>query len=394
LLAGLVPRSARRLGEDGREEDAVVGVLAPGDRVRVWIGEAAPADGVVVEGRSTLDESKITGAREPRTVGPGDLVLAGAVNREGAPLLVRVERESGDGLLSRLVRILKSALGSHASMERVAEKFGARVVGLGLLVAAATFAYWTWRGSDPRYSLGLLNAAAVLVAIAPGALALAVRRPVAVGIVHGARSGVVFRDAATLEKLRDADTLVALLTRPIEEDDLGTLRALRASGLRVLLWIGDGVAVPSLPEETGIEITPAPSSPEAGAAELASLGARKRIVAIAAGADHAEAMPAADVRIVFLSGFEEIPAAAGVTLVRGDLRSILRARRLARAVVANQKQGLLLVFAYTALAVPVAAGALVPYLGFLLDPMVAAGASAWCTLMVLAGALRVRWEEL
>ena len=240
----------------------------------------------------------------------------------------------------------------------------------------------------------MLNAVAVLVVVAPGAFVVAARGPIAAAIARGARSGIVFREAAAIETLRDADTLVVSIARPIEEGDVATLRALQATGLRlgVVDGRGRGAAGSSRrPRRRGRDRAGIPGRDRgrARAATSEEARSRDRRRGFRRGVGSGRRGNRVGVRV--RSARHRAPASPWFA---ADLRGVLRARRLARAAVGLQKQGLLFVFGYTALAVPLAVGALRPYLGFLLDPMVAVAAAGWCSLVVLVNALRLRWQEV
>jgi Cu+-exporting ATPase len=303
LLAAM-PRTTRRLRDDGFEEDASVVDLAPGTLVRVWPGETVPVDGEVIEGTSVVDESAITGDCAAVAKGRGDRVLAGGVNR-GAAVLVRVEQVGPDTVLARLVRQAGAAVRGVSSIEGRADRTAVATAALALLIAIVTFAIWATRGPEPRLALAMLEAVAVLMVAAPSAFSLAARLPLAVAIARGARAGVVWKSAATIERM------------------------------------------------AGVEVPVASGRPLDDAADE--------------------------------------PAAA---VISGDPGAIGRPRRLARAAIAIVRQGLLLVFLYHAVGLATAAGALYPYFGVRVDPMIAAALALVCSLLLVANAQRLRWTRL
>lgn len=536
-LLELAPDTARRLEEDGSEHDVPLEEVREGDRLRVRPGEKVPVDGEVLEGRSTVDESMITGEPMPVSKEAGDEVTGGTLNGTGS-LIVEARHVGADTLLSRIVEMVAEAQRSRAPIQRVADRVAAWFVPVVVLTAVAAFVLWLWLGPDPRLAHALLAAVSVLIIACPCALGLATPMSIMVGTGRGARAGVLIRNAEALEGLEQIDVVVvdktgtltegkprlvavepadggelrdeellrlaAGLERgsehplaqailhgaeereldiPPSEDfasitgkgvhgtvdgrsvavgngalleelgiDAGTLpeRAdeLRRKGQTVMLVAVDGTAVgllavadpikESTPEavrqlhdaglrlvmltgderttaeavgrELGLDEIHAGVLPEQKAELVAKLqrggsesGGGKsgegksrglRVAMAGDGVNDAPALARADVGIAMGTGTDVAIESAGVTLVQGDLRALVRALRLSRATLRNIRQNLFFAFAYNALGVPVAAGALYPFFGILLSPMIASAAMSFSSVSVIANALRLRRVEL
>ncbi len=515
-LLGLAPKTARRLRDDGGEEDVPLDAVKPGDRLRVRPGEKLPVDALVLEGRSALDESMLTGEPIPVEKHPGDRVMGATVNTTGS-LVIRAERVGSETLLAQIVRMVAEAQRSRAPIQRLADRVAGWFVPAVIAVAGSTFAVWSLLGPEPRLAFALVNAVAVLIIACPCALGLATPMSIGVASGRGASAGVLFRDAEAIELLRSVDTLVvdktgtltegkprlvevapaagfdeptllrvaaslergsehplaAAIVRGAEErgvavapaeefesrpgkgvvgrvegrrvalgnrsllEELGIptgAQATRAEALRGegqtlvfvavegalagLLGVADPVkattqeAIRQLHDE-GIRIVVATGDDRTTAEAVARrlgldevragvLPAQKveivrrlqdegRIVAMAGdGVNDAPALARAHVGIAMGTGTDVAMESAGVTLVRGDLRGIARARRLSRATLRNIRQNLFFAFVYNALGVPIAAGVLYPVFGVLLSPMLAAAAMSLSSVSVIANALRLR----
>jgi Cu+-exporting ATPase len=518
-LLGLAPRVARRLRDDGTEEDVALDAVQAGERLRVRPGEKVPVDGVVLEGASAVDESMLTGEPIPVAKEPGVRVIGGTVNGTGS-LLVRAEKVGRDTLLAQIVRLVGEAQRSRAPIQRLADVVSGYFVLAVLGAAALTFVAWSLAGPEPRAVYGLVNAVAVLIIACPCALGLATPMSIMVGTGRGATAGVLIRNAEALEILEKVDTLVVDKTgtltegRPrlvsvaadgIGEADLLTLaasleqasehplaaaivagarergvapvrvvgfrstpgrgvtgtvegqtvalgnraflaeqgvaadglagraEALRAAGQTVVLVAVGGRLAGLL----GVEDPIKASTPEAlamlraervrivmltgdsrataeavarrlGLAEVEAevLPAQKRevverlqregrVVAMAGdGVNDAPALAQAQIGIAMGTGTDVAMESAAITLVKGDLRGIVRAQRLSRATMRNVRQNLFFAFVYNALGVPLAAGALYPALGLLLSPVVASAAMTFSSVSVIANALRLRRAAL
>jgi len=225
-LLGLQAKTARRVSAEGVEEDVAIDALVIGDRVRIRPGEKIPADGRVLEGKSSIDESMITGEPLPADKGPGDRVVGATINQTGS-VLVAVERLGADSLLSQIVAMVSQAQRSRAPLQRLADKVAAWFVPAVILIAVATFLAWWFVGPEPRLAHALVNAVAVLIIACPCALGLATPISIMVASGRGAQLGVLFRDAQAIEALRDVDTLVV--------DKTGTLTVGRPVLDRVLV---------------------------------------------------------------------------------------------------------------------------------------------------------------
>ncbi len=519
-LLKLTPKTVRRLKPDGWEEDLPLEEVRPGDRLRVRPGENVPVDGIVIEGRSAVDESMITGEPIPVEKTVGDPIIGGTLNTSGT-LVVRAEKVGEATMLARIVRLVAEAQRSRAPIQRLADRVAAWFVPLVVLIAAAAFAAWLVLGPEPRLPHAIVNAVAVLIIACPCALGLATPMSIMVAVGKGASAGVLFRNAEAIEVLRDVDTLLidktgtltvgkprlvevlpaagwdekqvlrlaASLERgsehplaaaivegarergvepssagefsslpgkgvvgeveghrlalgnlalfadlgidpgelaeraeakraegatvllaavdgrpaglfavadPIREGAVDTVRALAAEGLRVVMLTGDSATTANaVAAKLGITEVHASVLPERKAEIVKAMQAEKRRVAMAGdGINDAPALAQADVGIAMGTGSDVAIESADVTLVRGDLRGILRARRLSRATLRNIKQNLFFAFVYNALGVPIAAGALYPYFGILLDPMIAAAAMSLSSVSVIANALRLRLARI
>ena len=507
-LARLLPRTAvRRVA--GRDEEVPTEAVRPGDVLLVRPGSRVPVDGAILDGVSGVDESLLTGESLPVERRPGDRIVGGSVNGRGA-LVMRAEKVGAETLLADIVRLVGGAQRSRAPIQRLADQVSAWFVPAVLLTAAATFLGWSVLGPEPRLVHALVSAVAVLIVACPCALGLATPMSIMVAAGRGAVSGVLVRDAAALESLATADTLVVDKTgtltegRPrvvsiapaagFTEDQVlrlaasverhsehplataileaaaargvattipeefvsvpgegararvggrpvlvGSAAFLRRAGIEpgpageptasLVLVAADGVAAGSLaiddplrPEtraavddlrRDGLSIVIATGDrrapAEAVAARLgvdrveAGLAPREkidlvrrlraaghRVVMAGDGVNDAPALAAADVGVALATGTEAAIGSAGLTLVRGGLRALVRARRLSRATRRNIRQNLFLAFAYNAALIPIAAGVLYPLLGWVLSPMLAAAAMSLSSVAVIANALRLR----
>ncbi|MCX2919645.1 heavy metal translocating P-type ATPase [Stenotrophomonas rhizophila] len=518
-LLGLAPKTARVLREDGHEEDVEIAALQPGDRMRVRPGEKVPVDGTVMEGRSSIDESMLTG--EPVPVGKtvGDSVIGATLNGTGS-LVVRADRLGDDSMLAQIVQLVAQAQRSRAPMQRMADTVAYWFVLAVLSVAVLTFFGWGLFGPAPSWTHAVLSAVAVLIIACPCALGLATPMTIMVATGRAAQHGVLFRDAEAIEALRQVDTLVVDKTgtltegRPAFRDvqavppfhadqilqwaasldqgsehplaaaivaeakarrmtltavadfdsltgmgvqgvvagkalllgntalmdehgialdalregaaqlrstaasvmylavdgQLGGLLAvadpikastaeaithLHRDGLRIVMATGDGTATAeAVARELGLEEVHGEMRPADKAALIRTLQAQGRTVAMAGdGINDAPALASADVGIAMGNGTDVAMSSAQVTLVKGDLRGILRARQLSTASVRNMRQNLGFAFLYNALGIPVAAGVLYP-LGIVMSPMLAALAMSLSSVSVISNALRLRHQRL
>ena len=515
-LLGLAPKTARRIRDDGTEEDVPLTHVHVGDRLRVRPGEKVPVDGVVDDGSSAVDESMLTGEPMPVTKRPGDRLIGATMNTTGA-LTMRAETVGAGTMLSQIVQMVAQAQRSKAPLQRMADRVAGYFVVVVVLIALATLLVWGLFGPEPRWVYGLINAVAVLIIACPCALGLATPMSIMVATGKAATQGVLFRDAAAIEKLREVDTLIIDKTGTLTEGKPAFERAIAAPGFteeQVLLWaasvdqgsehpladaivraarerklallpvtefssetgIGvrgrvDGVAFvlgnTALMAQEGIDVAPLVTAAEPLRAEGASviylardgalvgmvavsdpikastpealqalrdaglrlimatgdglttahavgkrLGIEEvhgevkpadklvlveklqkagRVVAMAGdGINDAPALAKADVGIAMGTGTDVAMNSAQITLVKGDLRGIVRARNLSQATIANMKQNLAFAFLYNSLGVPLAAGVLYPLTGWLLSPMIAALAMSLSSASVIFNALRLR----
>ena len=514
-LLGLAPKTARRINDDGSEEDIPLEHVHVGDRLRVRPGEKVPVDGEVVEGRSSIDESMLTGEPMPVEKTTGDNVIGATLNSTGA-LVIRAGKVGSDTVLAQIVQLVAQAQRSRAPMQRMADKVAFWFVLAVLGIAVATFFVWGLFGPEPAWTFAVLNAVSVLIIACPCALGLATPMSIMVATGRAAQHGVLFRDAEAIERLRMIDTLIvdktgtltegrpafretiaingfdeaqvlqlaasldqgsehpladailagaherglkldtpeafdsvtglgvrgrvnghelalgntALMRElgidpqaqhgvaetlrqqgatamflavdgrlagiiavadPIKESAAITIAALRAAGLRIVMATGDGeTTARAVAAELGLDEVHGEVRPQDKADLVQKLKAEGRRVAMAGdGINDAPALAAADVGIAMGTGTDVAMSSAQVTLVKGDLRGILRARDISQATVSNMKQNLGFAFAYNALGVPIAAGVLYPVFGWLLSPMIAALAMSLSSVSVVANALRL-----
>ena len=519
-LLDLSPKMARRILGDGREEDISVDAIVPGDLLRVRPGESVPADGVVSEGRSSIDQSMITGESLPVTKQAADTVIAGTLNQTGA-LVIRADKVGRDTMLARIVQLVSQAQRSRAPIQRLADRVAGWFVPLVLAVSVLAFLAWWLVGPAPSLTHALIAAISVLIIACPCALGLATPMSIMVGVGRAAQAGILIRDAEALERLEKVDTIVIdktgtltagkpkviairpaagmterrvlelassverlsqhplgaaivsaaetenitslpvedfaapsgkgvsavidgqrviignarimeeagvsiaelaqaaeglrddgataifiseggqlagviAVADPIKETTAQALRDLRADGVRIVMLTGDNATTAAaVARKLGISDVEADVLPEGKARAVERLRQEGRIVAMAGdGINDAPALAAADVGIAMGTGTDVAIESAGVTLVKGDLQGIVKARRLSKATMSNIRQNLFFAFAYNAAGVPIAAGLLYPVFGLLLSPIIAAAAMALSSVSVIGNALRLRAAEL
>ncbi|OBZ93982.1 haloacid dehalogenase [Pararhizobium polonicum] len=519
-LMKLAPKIARRIQPDGTEQDAPLENILAGDHVRVRPGEAVPVDGIVTEGRSSVDESLITGEPLPVEKTQGAGVTGGTVNGNGT-LVVRAEKVGSDTVLSQIVEMVASAQRSRAPIQKLADRVSGWFVPTVVIVAVLAFVGWLLLGPQPSFVYGLVAAVSVLIIACPCALGLATPISIMTATGRGAQSGLLVREAAALERLAAVDTLIVDKTGTLTEgrprltdvlvhpafpenrllmlaaslerasehplaeaivagaaarDVLLTsvtdfeaingkgvsgkvdgetvmagnaammadaaiditsfaghaeslrqngrtalyiavngqpagllaladeiklnaaeaIRALHADGVRVIMATGDNaVTAQAVAKALGIDEVAADQLPQAKKALVERLKAEGRVVAMAGdGINDAPALAAADVGIAMGTGADVALESAGITLLKGDLSGIVRARTLSKATLSNIRQNLFFAFGYNAIGVPVAAGLLYPLTGSLLSPMLAAAAMSLSSVSVVANALRLRRLKL
>jgi Cu+-exporting ATPase len=520
-LLDLAPKTARRIGADDSEEEIALDAVAVGDRMRVRPGEKVPVDGEVVDGRSAVDESMVTGESMPVTKTKGDAVIGGTLNRSGA-LIIAARKIGRDTMLAQIVQLVAEAQRSRAPIQRLADQVSSYFVPAVIGVAVLAFAAWAVWGPEPRFTYGLVAAVAVLIIACPCALGLATPMSIMVGVGRGASLGVLIKNAEALERMEKVDTLVIdktgtltegkpSVTRvvaigdgyseevllkfaasverasehplaeaivraaesrnigiaPVTEFDsptgkgaLGTvesrsvllgnalfllehgvdtdaaakdaealrldgataifiaidskavgiiaiadavkpstpeaLAALKAEGLHVVMLTGDNwTTARAVARQLGIDQVEAEVLPEQKSEIVRRYKEQGAVVAMAGdGVNDAPALAAADVGIAMGTGTDVAIESAGVTLLKGDLNGIVRARRLSRAVMRNIRQNLFFAFVYNAAGVPIAAGVLYPLFGILLSPIIAAAAMALSSVSVIGNAIRLRMARI
>lgn len=520
-LLGLAPKTARRIRADGTEEDIDLKLIHPGDRLRVRPGEKVPVDGVVLEGKSSVDESMITGESLPIEKAPRAMVTGGTINGTGS-FVMEAKRVGADTVLSQIVKMVSEAQRSRAPIQRLADTVSAYFVPAVIVTAIVTAVAWLFFGPHPAYTYALVNAVAVLIIACPCALGLATPMSIMVGTGRGAQSGILFRDAQALETLEKIDTLVVDKTGTLTEgkpklisvvalngfserdvlhvsasiekgsehplaaavlqgakerglsrfanteaftsitgqgvvghiekhqvalgnkllmqahgadftQHLAQVEKLRADGQTVMFVAVDGkaagilgVADPIKPTaaeaieqlkregihilvvsgdhvgtanavaaKLGIEDVQAEVLPEQKIAIVKKLQSQGKIVAMAGdGVNDAPALAQANVGIAMGHGTDVAMQSADVTLIHGDLRGIVKARRLSRVTMRNIRQNLFFAFAYNVAGVPVAAGVLYPLLGILLSPIYAGIAMSVSSVSVVLNALRLKNVDL
>jgi P-type Cu+ transporter len=519
-LLDLAPKTARRVKDDGSDEEISLDAVHPGDRLRVRPGDKVPVDGVVLEGRSALDESMVTGESMPVTKERDSNVIGGTLNTSGS-FVMRADKIGRDTLLSQIVQMVAKAQRSRAPIQRLADQVSAWFVPTVIAVAVLAFAAWATFGPEPRVAYGLVAAVSVLIIACPCALGLATPMSIMVGVGRGAQAGVLIKNAEALERMEKVDTLVIdktgtltegkpkvvavapasgfdeaqvlklaasvergsehplaaaivaaaagrklglspvsnfdspagrgvtgvvdgkrlalgnarflcelnidtsalagdaerlrtdgataiflavdgksagviAIADPVKTTTPEALKALAADGIRVVMLTGDNrTTAAAVARQLGISEIEAEVLPDQKSAVVEKLRREGRVVAMAGdGVNDAPALAAADVGIAMGTGADVAIESAGVTLLKGDLAGIAKARALSAAVMRNIRQNLFFAFLYNSLGVPVAAGVLYPVFGVLLSPIIAAAAMALSSVSVVGNALRLRRVQL
>jgi Cu+-exporting ATPase len=517
-LLNLAPKTARRLRDDGEEEEIPIDQVVVGDRLRVRPGDGIPVDGEVLDGSSTVDESMVTGESMPVAKTKGDRLIGGTVNGTGS-LIMRAEKVGSETMLARIVAMVAEAQRSRAPIQRLADTVAGWFVPAVLTVAIVAFAAWAIWGPAPSLSYALVAAVSVVIIACPCALGLATPMSIGVGVGKGASAGVLIKSAEALERLEKVDTLVvdktgtltegkprvtdvitmagisrtdllalaASLERSSEhplaaaivlsaqgsnlaattdfasitgkgvigkvggrsvalgnaslmaelgvalgdlEERAETLRAdgatalfvavdghaagviaiadpikpttraaidaLKASGLHIVMLSGDNrTTAQAVARTLGIDDVHAGVLPDDKFRIVRRLKSDGKVVAMAGdGVNDAPALAEADVGIAMGTGTEVAIQSAGITLVKGDLAAIARARSLSRITMRNIRQNLFFAFAYNVVGIPIAAGILYPAFDILLSPEVAALAMSMSSVSVIANALRLRATRL
>ncbi|WP_223475253.1 heavy metal translocating P-type ATPase [Oricola indica] len=519
-LLDLAPKTARRITPDGEEYDAPLENIIEGDLMRVRPGESVPVDAVVKEGRSSVDESMITGEPVPIEKGEGDKVTGGTLNKNGT-LVVVADKVGEDTMLAHIVEMVASAQRSRAPIQGLADRVASWFVPTVVSVAVIAFLAWLFLGPQPAFVFAIVSAVSVLIIACPCALGLATPMSIMTATGRGAQAGVLVKDAEALERMAKVDTVIvdktgtltegkpkltdvlalgehnetAILSLaaalekgsehplaeaiiagaeergvtvgsatdfdavtgkgvkgtvsgeavalgngammeaegidadvaadeadrlrgegktvmlvavggkvagmvavadPVKESTAGAIRALHEAGLRVIMATGDNErTAKAVAAQLGIDEVRAGVLPEDKKALVEELQAAGRSVAMAGdGINDAPALAAAHVGIAMGTGADVAMESAGITLLKGDLQGIAKARKLAQSTLANIKQNLFFAFAYNSIGVPVAAGILYPLTGTLLSPMIAAAAMSLSSVSVISNALRLRTLKL
>jgi len=519
-LLDLAPKTARRVKDDGNDEEVSLDQVQIGDSLRVRPGDKVPVDGVVLDGHSALDESMVTGESMPVSKDKDARVIGGTLNVSGS-FVMRADKIGRDTFLSQIVQMVATAQRSRAPIQRLADKVAGWFVPAVIAVALIAFAAWAIFGPEPRFAYGLVAAVSVLIIACPCALGLATPMSIMVGVGRGAQAGVLIKNAEALERMEKIDTLVVdktgtltegkpkvvavialpgfdeaavlkfsasvergsehplaaaivkaaaersielgkvrgfdapagkgvigmvdgkrvalgnakflaelnidteplaleaerlrgdgataiflglngklagciAIADPVKETTPAALKALAAENIRVVMLTGDNrTTATAVGRKLGLIEIEAEVLPDQKSAVIEKLTREGRVVAMAGdGVNDAPALAAAQVGIAMGTGADVAIESAGVTLLKGDLTGIVKARVLSRAVMHNIRQNLFFAFIYNAAGVPIAAGVLYPVFGLLLSPIIAAAAMALSSVSVVGNALRLRRLDL
>lgn len=521
MLLGLTPKTACVIRSNGNEEDIPFEQVKVNDQLRVRPGEKIPVDGVLIEGKTSIDESMVTGESLPVEKTSESKVIGGTINATGS-FIMRAERVGSDTLLAQIVRLVGEAQRSRAPIQKLVDVVSSYFVPIVLLVAVLTFILWSFLGPEPRFAYALINAVAVLIIACPCALGLATPMSIMVGTGRGATAGVLVKKAEVLEIMEKVTTLVvdktgtltegkprlvsvislgqlnedkvlsltASLERssehplataivsgakekkleifevqefesitgkgvggrvngsdvalgnrflmeemsipvdltidvkadslrqegqtvifvaidnkllgmigvadPIKESSREAIQLLQEEGIEIIMLTGDNkTTAQAVARQLGLNNVITEVLPEQKSEVVKKLQTEGKIVAMAGdGVNDAPALAQAHVGIAMGTGTDVAIESAGITLVKGDLRGIVRARRLSHTTMKNIRQNLFFAFVYNFLGVPIAAGALYPIFGLLLSPMIASAAMTFSSVTVIGNALRLRSVDL
>ena len=515
-LLGLAPKTARKIEDDGSEHDIPLEHVKRKDRLRVRPGEKIPVDGVVIEGRSSIDESMISGEPIPVEKNPGNKVIGATVNSTGS-LVIEAEKVGSDTMLARIVQMVAEAQRSRAPIQKIADVVSSYFVPAVIGIAIIAFVVWLLVGPEPRLTYAIIAAVSVLIIACPCALGLATPMSIMVSSGKGATMGVLFKNAEAIETLRKVNTLVVdktgtltegrpklvevvpasgfdenkllklaaslekgsehplaeaiikgaeerdielsqatnfesitgkgvtgtvegrkvylgnnkllddfsidskemtnhsetmrqqgktimfvavdkslagllVVADPIKETTPDAIAKLHQEGIRIVMLTGDNkVTAEAVAGQLDIDEVAAEVLPDEKADTVRRYQQQGKIVAMAGdGINDAPALAQAEVGIAMGTGTDVAMESAGVTLVKGDLNGIVRARKLSKATIRNIRQNLFFAFIYNSLGVPIAAGILYPVFGILLSPMIAAAAMSLSSVSVITNSLRLK----
>lgn len=519
-LLDLAPRTARVV-RNGEERDVSLDEVERGNQLRVRPGEKVPVDGKILEGRTSMDESMITGEPIPVEKKANDRVIGGTVNQTGS-FLMEAERVGSETVLAQIVEMVAQAQRSRAPIQGLADKVASVFVPAVIATAIITLIAWVTFGPEPRFAYAIVNAVAVLIIACPCALGLATPISIMVGVGRSAQAGVLIKNAEAIELMGKVDTLVVdktgtltegkprlttiivfdwleenellaaaaaieqqsehplasaivragedrhlalgkvanfqsstgggvcgevngkrvlvgkvqflkerdirnldalepkaaelqaqgqtaifvaidgraagilAVSDPIKESTPTAIEHLHKLGIKVIMLSGDNERTArAVAEKLGIDEVEAGIEPQRKNERVRALREQKHVVAMAGdGINDAPALAAADVGIAMGTGTDVAMESAGITLVKGDLRGIEKAINLSRATMRNIRQNLFFAFIYNALGIPIAAGVLYPFWGWLLNPMIAGAAMSFSSVSVIGNALRLRSTRL
>lgn len=515
-LLGLAAKVAHRIRE-GKEEDVAIDQIQKGDLLRVRPGEKVPLDGIIIEGKSTVDESMISGEPTPVAKKEQDRVIGATVNQTGA-FMMRTEKIGSETLLSQIVQMVADAQRSRAPIQKLADQVSGYFVPVVLGCAVVAFIIWFIFGPAPALAYALISAISVLIIACPCALGLATPMSIMVGVGKGAQSGILIKNAEAIEKCEKVTHLLtdktgtltagkpqvtAIITAngwddksllniaasieqssehplarcvvdhakeksyelslvndfqsvtgggvkgrvngkavllgkqkfieengislldelrkkseefqgraqtviwvavdgqiagilgvsdPIKKTTPDAIRTLHKMGLKIIMLTGDNeITAKAIAKELGITDVYAglePKDKQEIVKKLKSEGAK--VMVAGDGINDAPALAEADVGVAMGTGTDVAIQSAGITLVKGDLNGIVKALRLSRGVMRNIRQNIFFAFIYNALGIPIAAGILYPFLGLLLNPMIAGAAMSFSSVSVIGNSLRLR----